>query len=411
MAGSILKIGKVITKTAEKITINANNGDIIFNAAKNVKYAAQKEVLYDSYVAPPVKQTEELLVTKVVCDYKEVEVGKEYIFKAVQFSRKPEPGGKELEQVKWAYQIDDQEIQVFKNEGRVIGNTVVKKIVIAEDLWDNKKLTVYAYLQDKESEGKLEMKIKFEPIELFLIFYIDEDHKGNTLMAEAAQTRLKNIKNSDWYDSSIHKAHCPPIQSIEEIIEIVPRYYEKYGGKGKVVMKEMGVVSHAADDGPISYETEIQTCPLEGWPHQMEECGWEQIDLLWAEKDTICVFYGCNTGHKPSGFAQRISKLSNFKDVEVWGQSTSSFPSFYPDYRVTSLARSMDTGWDVRGHTYLVGGNLGEGWDATSYKPNKDTLDEETIKEDFPKVNPMNCYKNGTHVREIHQGHFNDHRK
>jgi hypothetical protein len=235
-------------------------------------------------------------------------------------------------------------------------------------------------LQDKESEGNLEVKITFEPIELFLIFYIDEDHKGNTLMAEVAKTRLQNIKNSSWYDSQIHYVHCPPIQALDEIIE-------------------------------IAYNTEIKICPLKSWPHQMEECGWGQIDVLWADKDAICVFYGCNTGHKPSGFAQRISKLSNFKDVEVWGQSTYSYPSFYPDYRVTSMARNMKTGWDLRKATYLVGGNEGQGWDATSYKPNKDTLDEETIKEDFPKANPMNCFKNGTHIRETHQGYFNDHRK
>ena len=230
-------------------------------------------------------------------------------------------------------------------------------------------------------------------------------------MAEVAQTRLKNIKETNWYDESIHKVHCPPIQAIDEIIKIVPKYYKKYGGKGKVVIKEIGVISHAGGDGPISYETDIQISPLAGWPHQMEESGWEQIDLLWADKDTRCVFYGCNTGHKPNGFAQRISKLSNFKDVEVWGQSTSSFPSFYPDYRVTSLARNASTGWDLRGNTYLVGGNGGQGWDATSFKPNKSTLEEKTIQEDFPKANPMNCFKNGTHVRETHQGYFNDHRK
>jgi|GEM_PF-734786 len=408
MAGNILKTGRVITKTAEKITLNANNGDIVLNAAKSVKYSAKKEIIYDSYVAQEAEQTEELTVTKVSCNVPKVEIGKEYTFKVKQFSRKPD--SKELENVKWAYQIDDESIQNFPNSGRVVGNTVVKDILIDENLWDNKKLTVYAYINDKEPEGKLEVKVKFEPIELFLIFYIDEDHKGNTLMAEVAQTRLKNIKESDWYDTSIHKVHCPPIQSIDEIIEIVPKYYKKYGGKGKVVMKEMGVVSHAADDGPISYETDIKICPLEGWPHQMKECGWKKIDLLWAEKDTICVFYGCNSGHKPSGFSQRISKLINFKDVEVWGQSTSSFPSFYPDYRVTSLARSAGTGWDVRANSYLVGGNGGQGWDAMSYKPNKDALEEETLKEDFPKANPMNCFKNGAHVRSTNQGYFNDHR-
>ncbi|MCX2765083.1 hypothetical protein OQJ66_20030 [Aquimarina muelleri] len=417
MAGSILKIGKVITKTAEKITINANNGDIIFNAAKNVKYAAQKEVLYDSYVAPPVKQTEELLVTKVVCDYKEVEVGKEYIFKAVQFSRKPEPGGKELEQVKWAYQIDDQEIQVFKNQGRVIGNTVVKKIVIAEDLWDNESLKVYAYINNEE-EANVACKIKFEPIELLLLFYVDEWDPGTKMFKEAAQTRLNNIKNSDWYDPSIHKAHCPPIQTIDEIIEIIPKYYDKYGGKGKVQIKEIGVFSHSGLDGPICYDTKITICPYNEKGMQMAMCGWEQIDLVWVKQDAICVFYGCNSANEDyedsKNFSKNIAQLSNFKDVEVWGQSKSSFPSFVPDYRITSAARSIPLGglsWDL-GSTYMVAGSSGQGYESLHSGSALDKI--QTNKEELnkmPKAKPMNCYKNGTKIRSTHQGYFNDHRK
>ncbi len=152
MGGTILKTGKVITKTAEKMTINANNGDIIFNAAKSVKYSAKKDVIYDSYVAPEAEQTEDLLVTKVECtncgNDNTVEVGKTYTFKAVQFSRKPKAGGKELENIKWAYQIDDGEIQEFNNKGKVVGNTVVKKITIAENNYDNNKITIYAYTEN-----------------------------------------------------------------------------------------------------------------------------------------------------------------------------------------------------------------------------------------------------------------------
>ncbi|WP_271784931.1 hypothetical protein [Aquimarina algiphila] len=408
MSGTIIKTGEIITKTAEKIMLNATNGDIILNAAKSVVISSDKEIVYNSYEAVEQEEKEDLLVKKVEGPT-EVDVGKEYTFTAAEFSRKALPA--ELQNVKWAYQIDDGAIQYFNNPGKVIGGVVTKNIHIDENLWDNKTLKVYAYFQNPADDASVECEVKFVPIELLLIFYIDEDHKGNTLMAEVAQTRLKNIKNSDWYDSNIHKVHCPPIQSIDEIIKIVPKYYKKYGGKEKVVVKEIGVVSHSGGDGPISYETEIKICPIKDWPHQMDMCGWEQIELTWAKEDPICVFYGCNSGRKNNGFAMRISKLSNFRDVEVWGQSTSSFPSFYPDYRVTSLARSMGTGWDIRGHSYLVGGDGGKGWDATSYKPNKDTLDEETLKKDFPKANPMNCYKNGTHVRETHQGYFNDHRK
>ena len=112
----------------------------------------------------------------MVCNVAEIKIGKTYTFKAVQFSRKPKPGGKELENVKWAYQIDDEGIKDFPKKGRVIGNTVVKDVTISEEVWDNKKVTIYAYISEKESEGKIETKVKFEPIELLLLFYIDEDH-------------------------------------------------------------------------------------------------------------------------------------------------------------------------------------------------------------------------------------------
>jgi len=49
----------------------------------------------------------------------------------------------------------------------------------------------------------------------------------------------------------------------------------------------------------------------------------------------------------------------------------------------------------------MVAGNAGEGWDSQTMNP----IDE------YPKANPMNCYKNGIKIRSTHQGYFNDHRK
>jgi peptidoglycan/xylan/chitin deacetylase (PgdA/CDA1 family) len=161
MAGKILIVAKTITETAEKITLNANNGDIVFNAAKSVKYSAKKDIIYDSYVAPEAEQTEELLVTKVTCDVKEVEIGGKYTFKAVQFSRKPEKDKDELKNVKWAYKIDDGEIQDFPSGSTEHSyNTAIKEIEIDESLWDNKKLTVYAYMQNPTDDVSVECKIQ-----------------------------------------------------------------------------------------------------------------------------------------------------------------------------------------------------------------------------------------------------------
>lgn len=264
-----------------------------------------------------------------------------------------------------------------------------------------------------------------ESIFLYLFFFVSEDHKGMHMISEACQTRLKNKKKQSWYDDKIHKAFSIPIQSIDEIVEQIPKIIEKHSenDKKRVIIGELGVFSHAGGDGPISYNKEIKICPIDNWPHQMAMCGWEQIKVEWGV-NSKCVFYGCNTGNSfaSKNFAQNISNLSNFKDVEVWGQSTSSFPSFYPDYRVTSLARSLDEkrtggivrdgmGWDIRSNTYQVGGNAGEGSKAVSYHPDKDNLSQKKLAEGgYLKVNNMNCYKNGKLIKSTHQGIFNNHR-
>jgi hypothetical protein len=268
----------------------------------------------------------------------------------------------------------------------------------------------------------VKLKIK-ENLILFLIFFIDEDHHGKYMISEAAQTRLQNIKKNDWYDDEKYKAHCIPIQSVDEIIGQTAAIIKKNESKN-VLIAEMGVFSHAAGDGPISYNKRITIYPEPESKMQMLLPGWQLIKVKWT-KAAKCIFYGCNTGNnkgKYKNFAENISNLPNFKEVEVWGQSTFSFPSFYPDYRVTSAARSIDgehskgmvesgLGWDLRGKTYQVAGNSGEGQKALSFRPDKDTLSNEALKEgEYPKANPMNCYKNGTLIKSSHQGIFNDHR-
>jgi hypothetical protein len=249
---------------------------------------------------------------------------------------------------------------------------------------------------------------------LILLFYIDEDHKGKHMISESAQTRLQNVKKNSWYDDKIYKAHCIPIQSVDEIITQTTAILKKHEDKN-VYVHEMGVFSHAGGDGPISYNKDVINCPADPtWPHQMSECGWEQLKVVWS-LNSKCVFYGCNTANEGWGsFAKKLSNLANFKDVEVCGQTTSSFPSYYPNYRVTSVARSMGgngTGWDIREKTYQVGGNPGEGKKALSLHPFKDTLSEDTLKKGgYPIANPINFYKNGILIKSTHQGVFNDHR-
>lgn len=233
-------------------------------------------------------------------------------------------------------------------------------------------------------------------LESILLFWVNVDDRGRKMFAEACQTRLQNIKNASWYKETIHKVHCPPIQAIHEIGPIVDKWIEKYGGKDKIKTREIGLFSHASDDGPISYHIK-NIPPAPGWPCQMAiSDGWDKIDFNWIDT-AKCVFYGCNSGRDiTNGFAKRISALANFKNVVIWGQSTYSYPSFLPDFRLTTMARNMKTGWDV-GATYMVGGNKKEGGKATSPSLS------------YPPANPLFFFKNGIKLGQSHQGIFNDH--
>lgn len=264
------------------------------------------------------------------------------------------------------------------------------------------------------------VNITRQKIQLILLFWVKERDKGslrytgNALFSETAQTRANNIKKSSWYDEKKHKIHCPPIQAIHEVGTIVQNWITKYGGKENAEVLEIGVCSHSGLDGPISYQTDVDPPAFDEWPHQMAiKGGWDAIDFNWVTTGAMCVFYGCNSGTAATnGFAIRLSKLSNFKNVDVWGQTTYSYPSLYPDYRVTTYARaaSAPISWDV-GPTYMVGGNSGEGKRALkSQRGGVLNLTSEQLKE-YSKANPMGCYKTGVNTQTTHQGVFNDHRK
>ena len=74
---------------------------------------------------------------------------------------------------------------------------------------------------------------------------------------------------------------------------------------------------------------------------------------------------------------------------------TSSFPSFYPDSRYTTGARSMNKGWNS-GPTYMVSGDAGQGKAALI---------------DKVKANKMSFYQSGKSISKSYQSIFNDHRK
>lgn len=254
------------------------------------------------------------------------------------------------------------------------------------------------------------------PKELFLFFWVDEiepdvDTTWNPLKTltardffkSAARTRLVNLQSEPWYDARLHYAHCPPIQYFSEIQVIIDSYINKYGGAGKIEVKEISFFSHAGWDGPIIYYAQKKD-PLDilfgQWKSQLKLPVWGTFNFYWAvNKECRLNFFGCNTGNeeKYDGiriFSKNTAIILNNSNVIVSGQMTSSFPSFYPDSRFTSPTRSMNKGWDV-GHTYMVSADGGKGKDAHYSRV---------------EANKMVFYKGDKELSKSYQSIFNDHR-
>jgi len=301
---------------------------------------------------------------------------------------------------------------------------------MSNDAFDADECSVFTTTNDPALVNQIRYikAIKF----LHLLFYVDEAYKGENMIREAAKTRLHNItskkefNSNNCYNSSKSVALIIPIKSIDEVVITIPKIIKEQSedGNKKVIVSEMGFFSHADWDGPISYNTPIIICPLQRYIKQMDMCGWEQIKVKWAD-NAKCVFYGCNTANPKAklNFAQNISNLPNFKNVEVWGQTSTSYPSFYPDYRVSSVERENDIEilWSIGDHTYLVAGNasgkeyiekLRNLLQVSKLGIGRENLTSEQLEyEGFPRALPMNCYKNGKFITASHQGIFNDHRR
>ena len=155
--------------------------------------------------------------------------------------------------------------------------------------------------------------------------------------------------------------------------------------------------SHAGTDGPTGT---VATSANALDKKQMTLTGWGEVDFNWKNNGerTNTNFFGCRTGVNSSGgggcssskeipgssFAARVSALSNFKNVEVAGQTSSSFPSQYTNIRVNSENGPDNfVNWETNEKisyqtTYMVAGkrrsddwNLNEQNDAYQMQINK----------------------------------------
>ena len=118
------------------------------------------------------------------------------------------------------------------------------------------------------------------------------------------------------------------VQDISDVQDMtkwaVDTYSEKYAKTA-----EGGVWSHSGVDGQIGSQVSKKDGLHEG-STQMSLDGWGKIDFNWKDKGTTMGFYGCNSANEKASknFAQNISGLGNYKDVEAEGSQPLLIPLF-----------------------------------------------------------------------------------
>lgn len=192
--------------------------------------------------------------------------------------------------------------------------------------------------------------------DIYILFYVDGYSKNadNEMFYASALTRKVDIERSKGFDPAKDKVVILAVQAMasiqKQVNSIVTTYSPQYGQT-----QEFSIWSHGGTDGPIG-STPTSTNAVDGY--QMSPTGWGQIDFNWKNdgRGTNANFFGCNTGangtayimvdngmggvgleyYSTPSFANQISSLSNFQNVSVAGQTTSSFPSQFTNYRLNS---------------------------------------------------------------------------
>jgi RHS repeat-associated protein len=217
---------------------------------------------------------------------------------------------------------------------------------------------------------------------LYILTVVSGYSRGDDMFEAAADTRKFDIENSWAFDPLRDKVVIITVQDVSEIEEKVEKTVaensDTYG-----TTSEFGVYSHAGYDGPSGSVDALKN-PLEQGSSQMSIEGWGEIDFNWSDNGARAYFYGCNTGVKPNqgaSFVTNLSTQTNMKDVAVFGQTGSAYPSQYTNERSTTLEQGIDekflpvetthyyellplTGIKIGVYdidkTYMVGGNGGK---------------------------------------------------
>jgi RHS repeat-associated protein len=219
--------------------------------------------------------------------------------------------------------------------------------------------------------------------EIYLHYYLTNNHKegkedkeANNLFWAAAMTRAVDFINSGESkndDILIMRG----IENMSDIKEAVENDVANYSGTyGKTA--EFGLWSHGGKDGPFRENSS-------GFD-QLSVADWGKIDFNWSS-NASANFYGCRTAGSEFGtnsFVGLLSNQPNMTNVNVWGQTTKSWPSPFSNVRKTTdnIANGKH---DVP--TYLVGSSKGL----------VDRLS--SIMRQPSAINPMALYKNGVLIR------------
>jgi hypothetical protein len=213
--------------------------------------------------------------------------------------------------------------------------------------------------------------------DIYILFYTSGNKRGDEMFRASALTRQRDIEKGSGFDPSKDKVVVLAVQDLasiqNQVHHIVETMSPQYGQTS-----EFGLWSHGALAGPTG-TAPTSSDAVDG--KQMSLNGWNKIDFNWKNsgEGTSANFYGCRTGMDyfvpdkgksmlsqtfsiEKSFANKISGLSNFENVNVTGQTSFSFPSQFTNFRLNSengpnnFINSVSNGMVNFQRTYMVGG-------------------------------------------------------
>ena len=194
---------------------------------------------------------------------------------------------------------------------------------------------------------------------IYMLFYSTGNQRinkdGDEEFRAAAYTRKYDIEHSKGFDKNRDIVLALPFDDITKLSQIVEDNVTEYSGKyGKT--KEVGFWSHAGFDGPIGTINAIGADDVIE-DKQLSISAWGKINFNW-DKNAAIGFYGCNTGVGDSkNFARNISKNTNMKNVNVYGQPKSAVFSGSSTQATYSSEKLTNNGVHFK-RTYLVSSEM-----------------------------------------------------